>query len=79
MRGWDEGQGGEVSLYHSKNLLPLPSPPTNLGKMTIKAVLWPLGLCVLYYRNPCRYSFVSITNEKTEKENGLQSSKIDRR
>jgi hypothetical protein len=31
-------------------------------------VLWPLGLCVLYYRNLCTVLYVSLTSEKTEKK-----------
>ncbi len=35
------------------SMLPHPSPPANLGKMAIRAMLWPLGLFVLYSRRLC--------------------------
>ncbi len=37
----------------------------------------PLAFRPLYYRSPCTVLYVSLTNEKTEKGNGLQSIKID--
>jgi hypothetical protein len=48
-------------------MIPCTFPQANLGKMSIMAVLWPLGLCVLYYRNLCTVLYVSLTSEKTEK------------
>ncbi len=34
-------------------MLPRIFPQAYLGKMAIREVLLPLGLCVLYYRSPC--------------------------
>jgi hypothetical protein len=42
-------------------MLPHPSPPANLGKMAIRAVLW-------------RVLYVFLTSEKTKKGNGSQFS-----
>ncbi len=38
-----------LRFHHSTNHVAQPSPPANLGKKAIRAVLWPLGLCVLHY------------------------------
>jgi hypothetical protein len=54
-------------------MLPHPSPPANLGKMAIRAVLWPLGLCVVCYQTkPC---VCFPQNEKAEK--GTVSSLVE--
>ena len=37
----------------AQNMLPCTFPQANLGKMAVRVVLWPLGLYILYYRNPC--------------------------
>ncbi len=42
-----------LSFHHSAKHAPRTFPQANLGKMTIRAVLYHLGLCVLYYRSQC--------------------------
>ncbi len=47
------GTTNPLSFHHSKNHAAPSLFRANLGKMAIRAVLWPLGLCVLYYGSPC--------------------------
>jgi hypothetical protein len=45
----------------------------NLGKMTIRAVLYPLGICVLYCIAAARVLHVSLTSENMRKVGGFRS------
>jgi hypothetical protein len=80
---------GTASLFklrsHQKHA-PHPSPPAKLGKMAIRAMLWPLDPCLVCITAACvpyvsltskRRCFtaacvlyVSLTSEKTEKREG---------
>ncbi len=48
-----------LSFHHSNHDAPLRAPG-NLGKMAIRGMLWPLGLCVLYYYRSPRVLFISM-------------------
>ncbi len=54
------------SFNHSAKHAHSHFPQANLDKKAIRAMLWPLGLCVLYYRNTCTH--ISLSSENTRKK-----------
>jgi hypothetical protein len=66
-----------LSFNHSaKHAIPRTFPQANLCKMAIRAVLWPLGLCVMYYRNHCTLQYISLMSENKRKR-GVEGSGLE--